>query len=496
MNGKILVSVIMSTVLLLVPCVFAQGARQDRDALTAFQTRLNQKGFYVTSGAAEVWNPLEEWCRYERDDAKCVNSGPYLMLMVPESATAEAQNLMNFKIRHDEAIVLIGRTPPPAKYFGFHTFIATRFYPDKEKDKERTDIMAQLGDAVNNATIKTTGPTPFDSPVALIFTPGRGTDAAIRTALQDAGYPEAIINTNVLPSSMLNLGHGETADEFQIVLRTAQFEDPHAGDRYAMDAPDNLHVLRVTPHTPAIANPFPMPRLRVRGTGESEMRLMNKLGELRAGIIAANSGLYATDFLSSSDASSYEDYDFLQREIWAAGSSRDGFFLSAGWMMPLAYSNDVITLGDDEFLMVYGVNHVATLKANYMNVTVYATGREVNGNPDPDVKANAFLGGVFADTLSDTAKGYLSDGDPDAKLMYAYKVSRSCGKDKARGKDEANCLQLSAPCERLTLDSSTILGLYFRVYLEPATKAGAAMSEILYDRVIKFSPRPPQPPQP
>jgi hypothetical protein len=27
------------------------------------------------------------------------------------------------------------------------------------------------------------------------------------------------------------------------------------------------------------------------------------------------------------------------------------------------------------------------------------------------------------------------------------------------------------------------------MYLEPATKVGAAMPEILYDRVIKFSPR-------
>jgi hypothetical protein len=29
------------------------------------------------------------------------------------------------------------------------------------------------------------------------------------------------------------------------------------------------------------------------------------------------------------------------------------------------------------------------------------------------------------------------------------------------------------------------------MYLEPATKVGAAMPEILYDRVIKFSPRAP-----
>ena len=480
MKAKILLLIIMSTLLLLVLGASTQGARGDIDArLATFQTRLDQEGFDVTTGLARVFNPLGDWCADKIQDAQCVNSGLYLILEVPESATAGAQNVTRFKIRHDEAIVLIGRTPPPARYFGFHTFIATRFYPE---DKEKTVVMSVLGDTVNNATIKTTGPTPFDSPILLIFTPDQGTDAAIRSALRRTGYPEAIINTYVLPASMLNLGDGDTADEFQINLRTALFEVPIDGDRYIMDAPANLHILRVTPHTPAIADPFPMPRLRVRGTGESEMRLMNKLGQLRSSIIAANPGLYATDYLTSSEASAPEDYDFLQREKWAAGSSRDGFFLSAGWMMPISYENDVLMLADDEFLMVYGVNHVATHKASYMNITVYATGREENGSIEGE--ANAYVGGVYDDILPGTATAYLPVGDPDAELMYAYKVSRKCGKE------ESNCLPLSAPCPRLTLDSNTVLGLYFRMYLEPATKVGPAMAEILYDRVLKFSPRP------
>jgi hypothetical protein len=430
-----------------------------------------------------VVNLLDDWCEFRVNDARCVNTGPYLMLAVPESARPKPRQLQRFKLRHDEAIVLIGRTPPPVTYFGFYAFVASRYYPDKEEDQRRTVIVSTVGDTINNATIKTTGPTPFDRPVVLIFTPDQGTDASIRSALRRAGYPEATINTYVLPASMLNLGHGETADEFQITLRTAQFEHPDAGNQYIREAPGNLSILRVTPHNQTTADPFPMPRLRVRGTGESEMRLMNKLGELRAGMIAVNSGLHATDFLSSSQAAAYEDYDFLQREIAAEGGSRDAFFLCAGWMMPLAYVNDVITLAEDEFLMVYGVNHVATQKATYQNITVYATGRgRIDGTRDRE--ANALVGGIADEILPGTATGYLPAGDPDANLMYAYKVSRRCG----RG--EGNCLPLSAPCPRLTLDSSTVLGLYFRMYLEPATKAGAAMSEILYDRVIKFSPRP------
>ena len=36
---------------------------------------------------------------------------------------------------------------------------------------------------------------------------------------------------------------------------------------------------------------------------------------------------------------------------------------------------------------------------------------------------------------------------------------------------------------------AAVLGLFFRMYLEPATKVGPAMPEVLYDRVMKFSPR-------
>jgi hypothetical protein len=67
--------------------------------------------------------------------------------------------------------------------------------------------------------------------------------------------------------------------------------------------------------------------------------------------------------------------------------------------------------------------------------------------------------------------------------MYAYKISRDCG-------GEEDCLPLAVPdgCTRLSLDSSTLLGVFTRIYLEPATKVGPAMPEMLYDRIIKFSP--------
>jgi hypothetical protein len=172
---------------------------------------------------------------------------------------------------------------------------------------------------VSNATVKTIGPTPFNSPVVLIFTPDQATDARVRAALRRAGYPVAIINTVVFPASMLNLGHGETADELRIIARNAIWQDQTAGDLYIANAPQMLHIFRVTPRTPAEPNPFPAPGLRIRGTGQTEMDLMNKLGELREGIIAANPGLYAIDIPTKPTL--YEGYDYIQRGVDPWGDS-------------------------------------------------------------------------------------------------------------------------------------------------------------------------------
>ena len=306
--------------------------------------------------------------------------------------------------------------------------------------------------------------------MALIFTPDQGTDARVRAALQRAGYPPAIFNTVVLPASMLNFGYDENADVLLIGLRNAIWLNQAEGESYI--ANPQLSVFKVTPSTPAIANPFPVPPVRARGTGQTELDLMYKLDQLRQGIIAANPGLRATDIVLSPMCN--EGCDLIQRGIQMCIDSRDSFYTGAGlpeWD-PFNYQ---ITLAADEFLMIYGPNHVATGKATYMNINVYAS-----------ETAKLTLGTIDDRNFTNNpARPYLPAGDPAANRMYAYKISRS-------GVAEPNCLQLSAPpgCTRLKLDSSTLLGVFTRTYLEPATGVGPAPSEILYDRVIKFSPRP------
>jgi hypothetical protein len=467
----VLLSATVSFGLLWAPCALAQRAGLDADAVMQLRIALEQGGFTVNAGLISTVDWAGMFCSGERADAGYANKSPYLFIQVPESVDDPAP-VENFKLRPDEAIVLIGPTPPPVKYFGLNAFLATRFYPDEPEGSQRKWLVATLGDAINNATIRTIGPTPFDTPVVIVATPDRGTDARIRAVLQRHGYPPALFNTMVLPSSMLKLGESDTADMLTLKMRIGMAEEGEAEvlDAYVRNAGRNVVVLRLTPKVPAIADPFPVPRLRVRGTGQTEMDLMEKVDQLRAGIIAANPGMYATDIPSVPVG--YEGFDYIQRRTSPGADSRDNLFLAAGYI-PQYGSNQRLTLAMDEFLVVYGVNHVATGKASYASVNVYAS-----------EFAKLSIGQVFHDRFPDTAAPYMDFGDPAVSLLYAVKASRDCG-------SEPNCIPLRVDaCPVLELDDNTALGFFFRMYLEPATKAGAAMQEIVYDRAIKFSPRP------
>lgn len=445
-----------------------------------FTDALVRDGFHVTPGGVEVWNLAKAWCesRPGIEHAWYNNNAPYLVLMVPRSAK-DPERVLEFKIRQDEAIVLIGRTPPPERYFAFYSWISSKVYPDGSRLPQ---LLVGAVDPVNNLSIKTDTGKPFDSRTVLVFTPDQGTYARVLRALEHAGYSEDYVNVVVYPSSMLNLGHGDAADTFRVQMRNAMWEDGYeaAGEAYIRDAP--IQIFRVTPRAPTNERdlaPFPMPSLRIRGTGRSELYLWNELGDLRQGIIEGNRGMHATDVPVNVPVG-YEGIDFLQRAAPVGGDARDAFCLQAGYLPEFLSWDRQITLADDEFLMVYGANHVATGKTTYMSVGVY-TG---------DVKDGKLsIGSVDDRKFAGTATPYLPRGDAAASLMYAYKISRSCG-------GEPNCLQVPSKdlvesCTRLSVGPDTVLGLLLRMYLEPATMSGAAMQEVLYDRVLKFSPRKP-----
>lgn len=456
--------------LLIIP-LHGQRAGKSSGSCDKFIANLEGDGFEVHEGNAFHFDPIGQYCSGSGvlENALYANNGaPYAAGVVPYSPRGEAVRPFapEFRLDPDEAVVLIGLTPPREKYFSYQVYLSHRYYPERN---ESLFLLNSIGDTVNMNTINTIGPDPFERPMVLIFTPDQDIDARVRAALRSAGYPAAILNTIVMPSATLKLGLDEGGDAFLVANRNAIFEDPEAGEEYV--AQPSFRVFRVTPNEVSALNPFPTPPLRIRGTGQTEIDLTPTMTRLREAILDAYSGYTVTDYITSPIAN--EGFDYTQREVISLGDTRDAYYLGAGYMPDYGITDD-LRLGDDDFLIAYGLNHVATGKATYTNINGYAS-----------ETSKLALGSAFPADFEGSAYQYLASDDPAGDLTYAYKISRHCDVG------EPFCLQLEVPdqCSAMeVLDSSTLLAIAFRLYLERATSVGPAGPEILYDRIIKFSP--------
>jgi len=367
--------------------------------------------------------------------------------------------IKGWQLNPDEAVVLITKTPPECAYFSYCGFIFYKYY---EKDKQSKWVWTSFNDPLNNLTIKTSGTpngaagNPFNQDTVIIFTADKGADQRIRSALISAGYSADIINTYVIPSSMVKLGTGPECDTIVIGHRTALFADEKSGQEYM----DKVSLaFRVTPTSSVKLDPFPAPELRVRGTGKTEVDFQPALDELRQAILTKYGNLSADELETSVWLS--ESYDAVQRGLFVAGESRDTIYLRT----------DTFTLGDDpdEFIIVYGVNHAASGKATYANCSFY--GEAVwNG-----------VAGIYNTDYAGSAEEYLP-GNPLAKYLYVCKFARSGSPEKTYA-----VVPTGPGVQGVGLNEPAFMG--FRAYLEPSTKVGPASTELLYDRVIKFSPR-------
>ncbi len=387
-----------------------------------------------------------------------------------------------FRLRPDEAIVFVGRTPPECRYFNFDVNLFSRTYGNKTLWP-----WFDLGDPLNMEIIKTDGTpngtagNPFNQTTMIVTTADKGVDQRIRAVAESVGYSDGIINTQVIPSPMLNMGLENNSDTFTIYIRPALFKDKQVGNDYINSTPAT--IFRITPNKSTKLDPYNVPELRVRGTGEAEFGLTPDLNKLRQAILTKYSGLNAIELPTSQwypDAN-----EAFQRGISTYGPNNDACYL---WTANQTLSsqtppfnnisqyygfsrNPPITLGNDtnEFIIVYGVNHVAAGKATYQNIGLFG--------------ANAWngIGAITDQDFNGTADAYLP-GDTNAKYLYVYKIARHSNGDP-------HCYEVPYGVGAYGINLDQPLMIAWRIYLEKATKIGPSYSEIMYDRAIKFSPK-------
>ncbi|MCQ1536686.1 hypothetical protein FTO70_13615 [Methanosarcina sp. KYL-1] len=474
-------------------------SQNETEETKAFQEALEQDGFTVQEGELAYFDLLRLLEEGALPSAYGNNpTTKYLIYFVPPAPGYEVEERIKqitstlgvsenttpfWDLGPDEAVVFVGRTPPECRYFSYDHYIIHRTIDD-----ERRWIFANVEDTVNNLVINTEGTPngssgdPFNQTTVIIITADKGIDQRIRAAAQSAGYSDNITNTQVLPPAILNLGLENDSDTFAAFIRPALFNDTEAGDDYINNTPAT--VFRITPNNTTELDPYDYPELRVRGTGQTEFDLMDDLEELRIAILDRYNQSNATELPTSQGVPIGSDA--IQRGINAVGPDNDAAYL---WSANQTISSPTppffdtsqyypflrdpaITLGNntDEFIIVYGVNHVATGKATYSNFCIY--GADVwNG-----VRA------ITDEDFSGSAEEYLPD-NPNAKYLYVYKLARNCTEEYPY------CYEVpyGVGVHGIELDQPLFIG--WRAYLENSTKTGPSYSEIVYDRAIKFDPK-------
>ena len=464
----------------------------------AFKQALEKNGFNVQQGGIGYFDIIKVYNSGVLPSAYGNNpTTKYLTYFVPPAPGHKVPELFaqiattlgvsaNFSpfwnLGPDEAVIFVGGTPPECRYFSYDHYIVDRTYGN-----ETRWLFANLADTVNNLVINTIGTpngtsgNPFNQTTIIVATADRAIDQRIRMAAQSAGYSGDIFNTQVLPSAMLNMGLENNSDTFAIILRPALYEDKQAGDDYLNKTP--AVILRVTPKESLKLDPYSYPELRVRGTGTTEFDLMDDLEQLRDVILNKYGGLKAKELPVSQVVP--VGSDAIQRGIDGIIPDNDACYLwSANQTvssptpsfpnLSLYYDflrNPPITLGNDtnEFIIVYGVNHVATGKAIYQNFGIFG--------------ADVFNGvGAITDLdFNGSAEEYLPD-NPNAKYLYVYKVARNCNGDP-------HCFEVPTGPGAYGIALDQPVYIFWRAYLEKATKTGPSYSEIVYDKAIKFDPK-------
>jgi hypothetical protein len=414
-----------------------------------FQAELLADGLLLAEGKASELDP-SECCSWE----SCYLFNPdneYHSWWVPPSPSQTVPDpivedglSLAWRLRPDEAIVAVGRTPPQASYFSYRTYLHDRYDPVTGL---REQLFFNLGDSLNNFVMGTGEGGPFDADFVLVTTADAATDALIRAAAARAGLPDSMISTEAVAGTPMTLGVGEEADTFRMQHRIALFDDLTLGEAY-MQAPP-VTVWRVSPATEQPHVPIATPPLRPRGAGTNEDAWAEAYDALEQAILAAHAD-YTAHPLPTIASPTGEDCP--------PGCNRDTFFgVSLHFILP--------TWGDG-FLVAYGVNHERTGKSVYSNFAVVSA------------EQHSAVEGANSREMPGSARVYLPD-HPLADDLYAYRIARTC--DLA----DEYCVEVPLVCPGFS--SLAEGGMAFRAYTEPSTGTGPDTAELLVDKTILFS---------
>lgn len=385
---------------------------------------------------------------------------------------------MAFKMRQDEAVIVVTRLPERCKYW---SFIAYDMFAKQMEGKDYSNekayfgfgneesgyyhtVFASIGWPVNLLNARHAGDSPFGTDTVLVLCANRTVRDRISGCLTAAGYPDGMVNVMEIPADTYRMGLERGRDTFSIFGRVSQPEDREGFRQYLAQLPETAAVFRVSPKDEVPPATFAIQKLQPRGSGIHEAAKLpgctQKLDTIREAILAQYAGDYDYEELST-DIGITDGLTAYMKDADAQGDVLDAAYLNCG---------DFRLQSDEDFVVVYGVNHNYTGKARYFNAVLHERPL-ING-----------VCSVYNSMLPGSAAPYLGDSADDADGYYVYKMART---------------ELDAHTAVIPFSTGNPQGKYygvdndrpvfvlFRLYLDE-TGIGASYYELINDRVIVF----------
>lgn len=383
-----------------------------------------------------------------------------------------------YKLRADEALVLFTELPPECKYYSFINYIMfTEEKENKDYSKEKGyfrvgneetgyyhPVFGSIGSSVNSGNVKSTGDSAYGTNAVIVVSANQSVTDSVIEQLKEAGFSEDVINVMTIPEQTYRMGLEQGKDTFAFLGRISQPVDQDAYEDYITGLSENSTVYRVTPKTEIASAPYANEKLIPRGTGEHEAAVLSDveqhLDEIRNSLIEQYADEYDYEEFTS-DIAVPEGLTAYTKDTNAQGDNRDTAYLM---------TQNFTLESDEDFIVVYGVNHTATGKAHYSNAVLYARPM-LNG-----------VCSVYDSMFSGTANDYLEDGCADADSYYVYKMART------ELDENTKIIEYSTGNEKgqyYGVDNGDTLLMAFRAYVDE-TGVGASYYEIVYDRTIVF----------
>lgn len=385
---------------------------------------------------------------------------------------------IHFKLRQDEAVVVITKLPDRCKYW---SFIAYDMFVAQQEGKDYSNeagffgigdeetglyhtIFGSIGAPVDMLNARHDGESAFGTNAVIVLCANSKVRNRVMQCLEQAGYPESMVNVMQIPADVYRMGLERGKDTFSLFGRVSQPEDRDAYQSYIDGLPETATVFRVTPKTEVETAAFPVQTLTPRGTGVHEAARVESCSRSLDTIRQAIIDKYKDDF----------DYEELTTQIgiidgltaYTNDVNANGDVLDAAYLI----SPDFTLNSDDDFVVVYGVNHATTKKALYFNAVLHARPM-FNG-----------VCTVFDSMLSGSADEYLQGNALGTDDFYVYQMARE------KMNDHTAVIPFSTGNEQgrfYGVDNENPVFVLFRIYVDE-TGVGANYYELVNDRVIVF----------